>query len=443
MDLREYQKKQLAFHLGRDRSINTSAPSTGKTPTMCSWIKLRNVIDGCKTIFVMPSSLMFKNREDMLTWTGWDEDEVQICTGTPQKRRKIYEDKNVKCFITTFDTFANEWEMIKDLQPDLNAVCVDEVHLGFSSHSSKRTQSLYRSSRRLKHFLFCSGTVIDGRYSSLYPMLAVIEPRYYGSYNNFLKMHGVFNTFGQVVSWKNGERLKAILDQVSVGISLKQAYPNRFDNILINETCELDSNVREAYKDLEEDALLELQDEYLECDNPMVKAIRCRSLLSQPETFDLIHKPKINGKDEVIKTHVENALLENKRILIFACFREEQNRIAKVCESLGARVGVINGSVSGLKRGEIDYKFREHDLDVVVGTPSTMSVGFNMEYVKEIIFASLDYKNSNFYQGLLRGNRGSRQEPLPAYILTYNTKIEKRIMQIIMRKEKEKEKVFN
>lgn len=442
LELRKYQKELLAYHLREPRSIDTSACGTGKSAIMSRWIYTRNLIDGCKTIFIMPSSLFIKNKDDVLLWSGWSEDEVRICTGTPKKREEIYKNSKVKCFIMSGETFASEWEKLKQFQPSINAVCVDEVQMLFSTHTSKRTQSMYRSSRVIKYFLFCSGTVIDGRYSSLYPLFAVIEPRWYGSYNNFLRYHGVYNSYGSIVAWTRPERIKKILNICSKGVTLKDAYPNQAENIITVEKCFFDENHKQAYKELEEDALLELRDEYLETNNPLVKSIKCRSLLSSPESFDLPKPIKINGKDEMIKTHLERALMNNERVLIFSCFNSEQERLSKLAKKLGCRVDVINGNVSGLKRGEIDKRFREHELDVVIGSPSCMCVGFNMEYVSEIIFSNLDYKNSNFIQGIYRGNRGTRKEPLPVYILSYGTKVEKRIMNIITRKENELKKVF-
>lgn len=443
LQLRDYQKDLLAFHLKHERSIDSSQPGCGKTPVMAMWIKIHNDVDGCKTIFTMPSSLLVKNRDEVLAWTGWSENEVKIVSGTPKQREKIYADSKVRCFLMTGDTYGREWEKLHELQPEINAVVVDEVHLIYPSHQSQRTQSMYRSSRVFKYFLFASGSIINGRYSSVYPMLAVIEPRFYLNYNNFLNYHAIYGNFGQIVGWGRPERLKKILATCAKGYSLKQAYPNKPENIIIPERCEMDSNLLPAYKELEEDALLELRDEYLEVNNPMVKALKCRTLLSQPETFELVNLVKINGKDEMIKTHVQNALLENKRILIFAAFREEQKRILDVVRKEGARAEIINGELSGLKRGQIAKDFEDHKLDVIIGSQKTLGVGYNFEFIKEIVFADLEYGNGDFQQALLRGSRGTRKEPLPVYILTYGTRVEKRILQIINRKEKELKKVFD
>lgn len=43
---------------------------------------------------------------------------------------------------------------------------------------------------------------------------------------------------------------------------------------------------------------------------------------------------------------------------------------------MGFKVGLINGTVSAKKRGEIDLAFQAGELDIVVASPATASVRF-------------------------------------------------------------------
>lgn len=287
-----------------------------------------------------------------------------------------------------------------------------------------------------------TGTLIDGRYSSAYPAIAVIEPRYYLTYNNFLRTHAIVDrTFGHIVGWRNPEKLRKILERHSCGISVQEAYKDRTEDIVIYEKCELDVKQKQAYLEMEEFAMAELDDAYLDARDGGggVKQIRCRQILSCPEAVGLTI-PK-QGRDELLKVHLKEALDYRKPLLIFAVFEAEQERIVKLCKDVGLRVALINGSVSDKRRGEIDLDFRSGKIDVVVGSPKTCSVGFNWQHVDKIIFTSYDHKDSTFEQAIARGNRGTRKEPLRVYILTYGTKVEKRIMDIIKRKKLENKKV--
>lgn len=437
MELRDYQKKDLEFHLSRDRSANLSEAGTGKSPTFSRYIYTRYLIDGCKTVFIMPGGIMKKNQEDVCEWSGWSEDEVVIVKGNKNKRLEIYKRNEIKCFIISADTFGKEWQILLDNQPKINCCVVDEEHLLYSGHTSQRTQALYAASRKIKYFLFCSGTPLNGKFSSVYPILAIIEPRFYMNYQNFMNYHAVYDQFGRVVAWGRAEKLRNALNMISVRHTFKECYPKSQGYTMFYETAEIDENLKANYVQLETEALLELEDKNLDCDNPAVKAMRCRQLLSCPEAMDLELKPKTNGKDELLRVHLENAKEEGARLLLFSVFAAEQNRLKKLCEEVGLRVGVINGSVSNQKRGEIDVAFRNHDIDVVIGSPQTCSIGFNWQFAKEVIFLSMDYQDSSFLQGIQRLDRGSRDNPIPVYVIGYKTKVERRIMEIIKRKMKE------
>lgn len=442
MELREYQKKDLEFHLSRDRSANFSEPGTGKSPTFSRYIYTRYLIDGCKTVFIMPGGIMKKNQEDVCQWSGWSENEVVIVKGDKKKRLEIYKRQEVKCFIISADTFGREWQILLENQPKINCCVVDEVHLLFAGHTSQRTQALYAASRKIKYFLFCTGSLLNGKFSSAYPTLAIIEPRFYMNYQNFMNYHAVYDQFGRVVAWGRPEKLRKAIQMISVRHTFKECYSNSKGYVMFYEKADMDENLKANYVQLEEEALIELEDKNVDCDNPAVKAIKARVLLSAPESMNLELKPKTNGKDELLKVHLETAKEEGSRLLIFSVFEAEQKRIKKLCEDMGLRVGLINGSVSNQKRGEIDVAFRNHNLDVVIGSSQCCSVGYNWQFAKEVIFVSMDYQDSSFEQGIQRLDRGSRGEPIPVFVIGYKSRIEKRIMEIIKRKMKEKTQIF-
>jgi hypothetical protein len=78
LPLRDYQIADLGFHIGAKKSLNTSHPGTGKTPTVCMLAYYHWAKRGKKTIWTMPQSLMRQNRDKLLTFTGFEEDDVEI-----------------------------------------------------------------------------------------------------------------------------------------------------------------------------------------------------------------------------------------------------------------------------------------------------------------------------------------------------------------------------
>src|SRR6478736_2321161 len=85
---RPYQIQDLAFHIAHPKSMNLSDPGTGKTPTACwlawyHWSKFQR-----KTWWTMPKSLMKKNKEELLRFTDFTEDDIVILDSDHRKMKK-------------------------------------------------------------------------------------------------------------------------------------------------------------------------------------------------------------------------------------------------------------------------------------------------------------------------------------------------------------------
>jgi hypothetical protein len=81
VSLRDYQVADLCYYMKNPRCLNLSDPGTGKTPSVvvCQWWLWSE--HQCGTAFVMPLSLLKKNRDEILRFTHFKPDEVTIVTG--------------------------------------------------------------------------------------------------------------------------------------------------------------------------------------------------------------------------------------------------------------------------------------------------------------------------------------------------------------------------
>lgn len=447
------QIADLAWFINNPKSGLLHDPGVGKTITAALYTQYAHDYLGYLSAWVQPKSLLKKNREEIIRFTNFKPWEVVIVQGSPEKRKKLMEGPG-KVFLFTPEGWSREHEIVIKAHPNLKVNICDEIHLYYAGHKSARTIQWYKACWHMKSVIPMSGTIIKGKLSSVYPVLHVIGPQFYGSYESFLAQHAVMDDYGSVLAWKNHEKLKKVLGSISIRRSFESVYGKESPVIQI-EKCEMSPLQYKRYKELEETALIELEDRFIEVNSPGVTAIRARQILAHPEavklpetydeegkvlsykTYNLLGKEELTGKDERLRIHIEDHLNSGERLVIFAAFVAEQERIVRLIQSMGGDVRLINGSVSGPERQKIDADFRENKFQFVVGSAVTMGVGFNWPFLNTIIFASLDYGDDTFTQAYKRGIRGKRQTPLLVLILEYEDSIDRRIFEIVQQKSRD------
>lgn len=471
--LRDYQVTDLAFHIANPKSLNLSDPGTGKTPTACVLFYYWWARKGWRTVWAMPKSLMKKNREELLRFTDFTEDDVVIMDsdyapltkkwtgptfwrdrtvttvtdklgpdGKPIKQRTavpelakdlIAANKEAKVFICTFKFLSRHYERLLNTIPTIGGYGIDELHMGYGTPSSDQTTSFYYVSSHCEGLLGMTGTLIDGRLDTAFPAIHAIEPRYYGGLPGFIHEHAAWiNDFGKVERWKNEEKLKAILSLHAVRHSFEEVYgkePVHFTPIE-ETTLEMLPEQQEAYDVFHEQAMLELMNgDILDGSLPGVAVIRACQIMAHPETMGIC-VGQTTTKDQRLMEYA----CEGRPMLVFSAAVAEQERCVKRLEEVGLKVGLINNSVSLKQRNAIDLDFRNGKLDAIVGSGPTVAVGYNWERADHVVGVSWDYKDVNFVQAYRRASRGTRTTILRVSSLVYAGSVDFRKLDILTSK---------
>jgi hypothetical protein len=342
----------------------------------------------------------------------------------------VEEAKKAKVFICTFAFMSAHWKRLLQAAPDIDLLLVDELHMGYGGPESAQTKSFYWVNRHVSRFVGMTGTLINGRLDSAYPAISVIEPRYYGSLQGFMYEHAaVVDDYGRVVVWKNESKLKQIIEKHSIRRTFEEVY-GKEDVVFFTETVEMEDKVQEQYDQFVQQALLELEDgRVLDGSMPGVNAIRCRQLMSHPETM-LTGIGNWTPKDERLQVHLSNG----KKALLFASLKPEQERLLRLAQDMGLRAALINSDVSGPARARIDEMAQAGELDVIVASGPTVAVGFNWEMFDLVAFVSIDYQDVNILQAYRRASRGTRTRTLYVLFLRYESRVEDRMYDIVKAK---------
>ncbi|MCG7628949.1 DEAD/DEAH box helicase [Epibacterium sp. MM17-32] len=431
--LRDYQVADLAFYMANPRCGNFSDPGTGKTAPTCVYLGWLWDEKRVRSVWAMPKSLRKKNLLELLEWTNLNPEDVVIVGGSPARRSRIMK-MDAKVFIMGFDCFANNWPELVENHPDIDCLAGDEWHMGFKTDSSQRTQSLYAFMERTTYLVAMTGTIIDGRLDTAFPLIKLCSPQSYENHFAFMLAHAIENDYGQVVAWRNPDRIGKIFGKIAIRHTFEEAYGPEA-KVIVHEFCEMTPKQREAYEEFEETALLELEDQFLDGTLPGVNLIRCRQIMEHPQTLGApLDKIKSTGKEERLMVHLEDHKRTGKPLVIFSAMTDQHDRLVKICKDMGFRVGMIDGRVSGARRAKIDEDFQAGLLDIVIASAATAGVGFNWPHVDHVIFISLDYMDSNFVQAYRRAIRGKRDTPLLITLMEYENSVDQKIFQIVEKK---------
>jgi hypothetical protein len=376
------------------------------------------------------------------------------------KAKRLYESRDVvhqvidliadarvngaKVILCSFHFHREQWKAIDKAFPDLGLLAVDELHMGYGGVDSQTTSALYGTMRRCQRFIGMTGTLLNGKLDSVYPAINVIEPGYYPlGYSSFREQHVLFeDDYGRVLAWKNEAKVGQILLNHGIRRTFTEVYGEE-DVVFLPDSCDMNPLMREQYDLFHEQAMLELSDgRFLDGSLPGVAVIRARQIMAHPETFGLC-EGEMTGKDERLEIHINDAIQRGEHLLIFSVHIAEQERLVELLKKMGRRPAIMNSNTSERRRNAIDLgfqginedgKFIGRSIDDVVGSPQTMSVGWNWEHVDHVIAASMDYRDVDWLQAYRRANRGTRTKTLRCSILQYADSIDQRVLKIVEQK---------
>lgn len=453
--LRDDQVADLAFYISQKKCLNLSDPGAGKTPSVC----VNQYQREGRTVWVQPKVLMPKNQLEIVRFTPLTLRDVAIVDGTPKQVDDAM-NSGAKVFLMGPDRFKRVWA---DLPADVTALDVDEFHMCFSGagtrvtfegpQPSARVEAFYAAQSRFDQGVFMTGTLINGRLDTAYPAIHAIEPNYYPfGYEQFLGAHAYLDEYGRPIDWYNHQRLAEIFARHGIRRTFEEVHGKQevYKEV---QWLRMNDKQRALYDEFAEQAYLELEEFFINGDQPGVATIRARQIMEHPNHFrdlrDPYNLPHIDicpgerpSKLDALEIHLEDHNRRGTPVIIGAALIPQMEQIVDLARSMGRRVGLINGDTSARDKNEYDEGFRAGRYDTLVISPPTAGVGFNWQFcgdkeVDHVIFASLTYKDSDYEQMYKRAIRGARSRPLRVTTLGYIDSVDIRLMTILERKSRD------
>ena len=388
MELREYQKEDVAKMLQMDCIGNFSEQRTGKTPTTCASLAQRGIKH---VLIVCPASLMYVWKDAWETWTG---NNAYVMKSTGDSLGIPYDTALIVNFEKLRGTKSNDAVAERILHWKPEAVVVDEAH------RMKDRKSL--TALRLNYFkkvpirIALTGTPATNRPWDVWSILNWLFPDEYKSYWQFVNEY-----FEEEVIWVAGTphrqpaRFKRGMEQIlQKKLDAKCVQHKRKDvmnwlpaeeeptRVMLPPNPEqlkaIDNLINYfEYKDIVTQTVLD-------------NLIRVRQICAAPEILGLKAKsPKIEWLQQYLKDYTE------KQVLVFS---NSKKFLRLISDKLTEAHDMICGDISPKMRQMIVQDFQNGKFNVLLCQTQACKEGLTLDAADVSIFLDVYPPSADYLQ---------------------------------------------
>lgn len=374
----------------------------------------------------------------------------------------------VVLMVTNLDTFASRAKpprgggatmadflltAITRYNPDL--MVIDESHK-IKGHSSNVSRLMDRIGPHVPRRQLLTGTVMPAGPMDVYAQWRFLDPWAFGSLlpdgsrerSTLGSFEARFAVYGgwmgkEVVGFKNLDDLEKVMAERAVVAKKKDA----LDLPPLTETVvhvNLDSRETDAYHEMKKQLMTQLRmpdgspGPMASTPNRLTQMLRLRQITAG-------HLPLDGGgvailgdsKVQTIRSIVNDSLIGERRVLVFAYFTYEIEMLAKALAHKGTEIMVIAGDTPAAERIRMRKKFGSDDWGriVLIAQVKTLSLAVNeLITASNAVFASLSQQRDDLIQAIDRLNRIGQTKPMTIwYALAKGT-----IDEVILKSHKER-----
>ena len=312
---------------------------------------------------------------------------------------------------------------------------VDESTM-FKTPSSKRFKLLKPMLQHFKQKMILTGTPIPNGYLNLWSQIYILdkgktlEP-FYTRYKKMYFYPSGYN--GYVWELKDGyaELIQGKIKDFCISMKASKLIdmPSRVDRVQYNL---LTRPLKEQYKILKNDFILELDKDTLVAPNVLVKLIKCQQFSNG--IVYLENKSIIEVHNEKIKYLIE--LLDNlgeEPVIIFYMFNSDLQLLKKHLKTKS--LTLLNGSTKPKQTQEIICQWNHKKIPILLAHPQAMSHGLNLQHGgHHAIWFGLTYNLEIYQQANARIYRQNQENNVVIHHLLTKGTIDEQIYTILTRK---------
>ena len=429
----DYQKTALQFALERPAAGLFLDMGLGKTVIALTFIEelKNNYLEDVKALVIAPKRVAEDTwPTEHLKWDHLQNLKVVKIMGTAKQREAALK-QEADVYIISRDNIAWLVDLL-GIKWDFNTVIVDELS-SFKSNKSLRFKKLRKVRPRIKRIIGLTGTPTPNGYEDLWPQIYLLDrgERLGKTLTEFRRRY--FDTLYR--PGYNEYKLKAgAKDEIDnaikdICISMKaKDYLKLKEPLFINRRVKLDKKEFNLYKQLEREAVLEIDGKDITALNAAAvtnKLLQLANGAVYTEDREVIEIH--NKKLEVLEELIDEA--NGESVLVFYNFQHDKDRILKKFKE--ARILDTNRDVKDWNAGKIK---------ILLAHPASAGHGLNLQAGGHIvIWFGLNWSLELYQQANARLNRQGQTETVRIYhIITENT-VDEEVLKVLNGKEQRQE----
>lgn len=324
-------------------------------------------------------------------------------------------------FIINYDSIWRDPFKEDLLKTNLDCIICDESHR-IKSPNSKCSMFLTRLGKRVQHRYLMTGTPSTGNPIDVYAQYRFLDPTIFGT--NFTKFrnqyenvdpirsaYGGYRALDKKEPYKNLDELKEKMYSCAFHVTPDIKLPPVTD---ITVTFKPSKAAMDIYHNIERFGIFEEKDGILDTNNALVKILRMQQVLSgclvleNEDYTEKVQKP-IDYLRSVKLEELLEGIPESEKVVVFAKFRYDFDKIKEVCERLGISYGEISGK-------QDDYKaWQKGKIRLVAVHYQSGSESISLTEARYVIYYSLSHSYGMYAQSRKRVHRPKQERPVTYY----------------------------
>ncbi|MEG6523647.1 DEAD/DEAH box helicase [Desulfotomaculum sp. 1211_IL3151] len=378
------------------------------------------------SLVVSPASLVYNWKSEFEKFAP--NLEVVVVYGTPDERSRLLRECKPDVFITSYPLLRQDFELYQGMEFD--TLILDEAQ-AIKNHLTKTAKAV-KGIQAAKRFAL-SGTPIENSLDELWSLFDAIQPGFFQSQRSFSNLSR--DRIARMVR-------PFILRRVKQDVL--RELPEKIETVHQSELTKEQKELYLAYLEkIRQETKDSLQVEGFEKSRIKILAglTRLRQLCCHPSLF-LENYNGQSGKLEQLMEMIENALENNRRLLVFSQFASMLRLISEELNRMNKSYFYLDGQTPAKERVEMTQRFNSGEKELFLISLKAGGTGLNLTGADTVILYDLWWNPAVEEQAAGRAHRMGQRNCVQVMKLITRGTIEEKIYEMQQQKKELIEQVI-